>query len=107
MPTESQKKFLDEAKQRLQQVHGSRLRGVVLFGSEARGEATGQSDIDLLVLLSGPIDLAQDLERNLTALYPLSLRLSRRISAKPIAFETYENEDCPLFRAARREGIAA
>lgn len=99
--------LLEELKARLDAVHGARLRGVVLFGSEARGEATEQSDIDLLVLLDGPIDLARDLEQNLMAVYPVALRLGRRISAKPVAIDAYRNDDCPLFRAARRDGIAA
>ena len=101
------KELLADIKARLKKVHGGRLRGIVLYGSVARGEAGPDSDIDVLVLLDAPIDCGHDLETNLDALYPLALRLGRRISAKPVSATEYENESCPLFENARREGIAA
>ncbi|HET6428370.1 MAG TPA: nucleotidyltransferase domain-containing protein [Phycisphaerae bacterium] len=99
--------LLSEIRRRLEQVHGGRLRGVVLYGSEARGEAGPDSDVDVLVLLDDPVDYGRDLEANLDALYPLSLDLGRRISAKPVSATEYESVDCPLYRAAHNEGIAA
>ena len=99
--------LLGEIKSRLAQVHGQRLRGVVLYGSEARGQARADSDVDVLVLLDDPIDYGGDLEKNLQALYPLALEIGRRISAKPVSALEYETVDCPLYRSAQREGIAA
>jgi uncharacterized protein len=98
--------LLEQIKARLAAVHGARLRRVILYGSEARGETAAGSDIDVLVLLDGPIDYGQDLEKNLCALYPLALELGRRISAKPVSAEEYESVDCPLYRSAHLEGIA-
>lgn len=43
--------LLTRVKRALQDAFGGRLRGVVLYGSEARGKAEPDSDIDLLVLL--------------------------------------------------------
>ena len=47
----------------LYEEYGARLRGVVLYGSEARGEATPTSDIDVLVLLDGPVRFGEELRR--------------------------------------------
>lgn len=58
-----------------------RLHGVVLYGSEARGESSPDSDIDVSVPLEGPIDSARDLRANIDALYELVLALERPISA--------------------------
>ena len=99
--------LLHEIRNRLGKAHGSRLRGVVLYGSEARGDSGADSDVDVLVLLEEPVDGGRDLEANLDALYPLSLEIGRRISAKPVSAKEYETIDCPLYRVARREGIAA
>jgi len=40
--------ILQEVKAKLEAIYGERLRGIVLFGSWARGDATDGSDIDLL-----------------------------------------------------------
>jgi predicted nucleotidyltransferase len=104
MLTES---LLNEIKANLQQVHGQRLLGIVLYGSVARGEAGDESDIDVLVLLADPVNYGRDLEANLRALFPLAMRLGRRISAKPVSARDYDTVDCPLYANAHREGTAA
>ncbi len=101
----TKKELLKQIKSRLTGVYHDRLQGVVLYGSEARGSTETDSDIDVLVLLNGPVDYGQDLETNLIALYPLSLNLGRRISAKPVVASEYEKLDCPLYQNAHREGI--
>jgi predicted nucleotidyltransferase len=60
--------LLKRIKTSLEATFGDRLRGVVLYGSEARGEATPDSDIDILVLLTGPVALGQDLRTIIHAL---------------------------------------
>ena len=74
----------------LRQAFGERLVAVVLFGSRARGEATGDSDWDLLVLAE---DLPQRaLERSLFVkrLLPADSRGAISVLAKtPREFEAY------------------
>lgn len=89
----------------LKKAHADRLQGIVLYGSEARRQSRPDSDLDLLVLLSGPLHYGRDLDTNLRALYPLALELDRRISAKPVSANEYETVDCPLYQQAHREGI--
>ena len=103
----SNQELLRQIKERLKAVHGDRLKGVVLYGSQARGEERPDSDIDVLVLLDGPVRFGRDLEANLSVLYPLSLELGRRISAKPVSADAYRTVDCPLYRNAKAEGILA
>ena len=101
----TREQLLKEIKTCLGKAHGKRLLGVVLYGSEARGTAGPDSDIDVLVLLEGPVNYGRDLETNIKALYPLSLQIERPISPKPIDASEYESVECPLYQNAHREGI--
>jgi predicted nucleotidyltransferase len=101
-------RVLDELKERLSAAYGDRLRAVVLFGSEARGNARPDSDIDVLAVLETLTgDYGDELERGLAAVYPVALRLGRRVSVKPLARDEYEQGDSPLLREVRRSGVAA
>ena len=41
---------------RLEEIHGPPLERLVLFGSRARGDGETDSDIDVLIVLFGPLD---------------------------------------------------
>ena len=96
---------LQQIKSRLRAAFGDRLRGILLYGSEARHEAAKDSDIDLLVLLTGPVDEGQDSWTCIRALYPVVLELERPIHAKPTDVCAYETQQLPLYQSARQEGI--
>ena len=103
----NRQELLAGIRERLQKAHGPRLRGVVLYGSEVRDEARPDSDVDVLVLLEGPINYVHDLRTNIDALYDLVLALERPISAKPVDIAVYDAAAYPLYRNAKAEGIRA
>lgn len=47
------RKMLLELEEKLQRVYGNKLKAVILYGSVARGTATEESDIDIMVLVDG------------------------------------------------------
>lgn len=102
-----QDELLKRVKTILQDAFGARFCGVVLYGSQARGNAAQDSDIDLLVLLAGPLDHRCDSRTCVHALYDLVLELERPIHAKPVDVKRYEAQTLPFFREVRREGIPA
>lgn len=98
-------RLLQEIRSRLHDVYGDRLCGVVLYGSEVRGSAEPDSDIDVLVLLKGPVALWRDIRTITAALYPVQLEVIRPLDAMPVDVRDYEAGRAPVYRRAKREGI--
>ena len=90
----------------LVRLYGQRLRQVLLYGSSARNEETPGSDIDLLVLLDGPVDAALEIRRIWDALYPLQLESDRLISVMPADASSVRRGEYTLYRRAVSEGVA-
>lgn len=80
---------------------------VILYGSRARGDASPESDYDLLVLVDGPVD--QDLDNRIgDRLYVLELESGTVLSLIVYAKEVWETplyKAMPLHRNVDREGI--
>ena len=85
--------------------YGARFKGLVLYGSLARAQASAASDMDLLVLLAPPCDFFAELRQIVDLLYPLQMESERLISAKPTGWDDFEQGKLQLYRNARREGI--
>jgi predicted nucleotidyltransferase len=95
-----------KCKEALAKQYGKRLKGVILYGSMARGESTPASDIDLLVLLEPPLDYFSELWQLVDILYPIQLESAQLISAKPVLVNDFEMGSISLYRNAQREGVA-
>ena len=90
---------------RLQALYGPRLERLVLFGSRARGDGDIDSDIDVLVVLKGPVDRRSERERSIDIVAGLSLEYDTVILPVFTDAETYADSDFSLYRNVRREGI--
>jgi len=96
---------LNKCRTALQRHYGARFKGLVLYGSVAREQASPESDIDLLVLLTKPFDYFQELRQIVDLLYPIQLESDRLISAKPAPVDEFEAGSVQLYRNAKREGV--
>lgn len=60
MIAESDRKTVEELRDRLLARNGGRIRRIVLYGSRARGAATPDSDFDLLVVEADPVSKREE-----------------------------------------------
>lgn len=94
-----------EIKSRLEAAFQDRLQGVLLYGSAARNESWEESDLDLMVLLDGPVRFGRDLDTIVEALYPVQLEIDVPIHATPVSAEVFEAGEYGIYRNARRDGV--
>ena len=99
-----QNSIIKKCKETLAKYYGDRLKGVILYGSMARKQAKSSSDVDLLVLLTPPLDYFVELRQLVDVLYPIQLESEKLISAKPVSINDFELGSISLYRNAKREG---
>jgi uncharacterized protein len=65
-----------------------------------------ESDIDLMVLLEGPVDAAQEIRRMWEVLYPLQIESARLLSVMPVDAALYDQGAYALYRQVKADGMA-
>jgi predicted nucleotidyltransferase len=104
--SEKLKIILTELRRRFEALYGERLFRMVLFGSQARGDAEPGSDIDVLVVLKGPVSPCEEIARTINDVADISLEHNEVISCVFVSKEQFERERSPLLLNVQREGVA-
>ncbi|MBI4382491.1 MAG: nucleotidyltransferase domain-containing protein [Nitrospinae bacterium] len=97
--------ILTELRERLTDLYGMRLQQMSLFGSQARGDSTPGSDIDILIVLLGEVDPAEEIARTGGITSGISLDHDVVVSCVFMSSDRYETEQSPLLLNIRRESV--
>ena len=98
--------LLADLRQRLAALYGERLVQLVLYGSHARGEATEDSDVDVLVVLSGEVNVLREIARVSEASLAVDLAHDTLVSLHPISEQEFDAGTTTLARVVQRHGVA-
>jgi predicted nucleotidyltransferase len=97
--------ILTKLRAQLKNYYGDRLQQLILFGSQARGDAQPDSDIDVLVILKGDVNAGEEIEKTSYFIADLCLETDTVISCIFMAKDQFRNRSSPLLRNIHREGI--
>jgi len=97
--------ILAEYRAHLEEIYGPRLANVVLFGSQAREDADPDSDIDILIVLSGPLDDWEETQRTSRITSEISLKFDTVISRVIATPEMFEHSGMSFYHNVRQDGV--
>ena len=100
------KQILNEYRQRLSEILGGDLDSVLLYGSQARGEAIAGSDVDVLCIMKKSFDYGDLISRTSLATAEISLKHDVVISRVFVTRDDYASQDSPFLMNVRKEQVA-
>jgi hypothetical protein len=106
MCTDKLDRVLRELRDGVTQIYGARLVGLVLFGSQARNDAKPDSDIDVMVVLRGPVNPHEEIGGCRSSRRSCALKYEVVISCVYVSEERFSQDQSPLMLNVRREGVA-
>ena len=97
--------IINEFKQAVKEIYGSRLDKIVLYGSYARGDFHKESDIDILVVLKDEeVSFTKELARVSDITWDIWEKTLVNIHFLPMAAKKFYTAKTPLLYWVRKEG---
>lgn len=98
-------RVLEELNKGLFTIYGERLHQVLVYGSQARGEASPESDVDILIILDDPVNPLLEISNTERLIADLSLRNDTVLSCLFISLSEFNNQADLFLRNVRRDAF--
>ena len=92
-------------RRQLREIYGDRLVKLLLYGSQARGQATAWSDIDIMVVLKGRVRPSEEITLTGAVVSGVCLEYDAVIQCLFMDEECFWSMGSPLLRNVAREAI--
>ena len=96
---------LDELQKELQKIYAGHAPALLVYGSYARGEASADSDVDVLLLYPHNVQPGREIYRLREILSALNLRYQTLISILPVDEHQYQNSQATFWKNIRKETV--
>jgi len=90
----------------LEDSYGDRLEQIILYGSQARGDATVDSDIDVLIVLADNCDSRSEIDRTTVFFSDLCMDYGVLVSQVFAHRDWVECKPNPFYLNLRQEGVS-
>ena len=100
------KRLADQVKTHLQETYGEGIKRVILYGSHAGGEATEDSDVDVLVLTDPSLKPSDVRESLSDLLFDMLREEGELVSVIVVPEDFFDNHNLPFMLNVREEGVA-
>jgi predicted nucleotidyltransferase len=101
------RKLMKELKEGLVRIYGDELKAVYLYGSYARGDYRKGSDVDVMIVLSDYKSYWDEINRTGELMQKVCLDYDLLVSRIFMTEGKWKQEDTPLLRNIRQDGLPA
>jgi predicted nucleotidyltransferase len=101
------KSLINQIKAHLIKTYGENIKKVILYGSYVRGEATSDSDVDILVLVDQSLNPFEVRESLSDLLFDILLEEGELISVIAVSEHLFESYNSPFMLNVKKEGLVA
>jgi len=101
------KHLINQIKTHLIKMYGENIKKAILYGSYVRGEATKDSDVDVLVLVDQSLNPFEVRESLSDLLFDILLDEGELVSVIAVPEHLFENYNSPFMLNVRKEGVIA
>lgn len=98
--------ILAEYKERLKEVLGEGLESIMLYGSQVRGDAEDESDIDVLCVMKKSFNYGELIDKTSQVTAEISMKHGVTLSRAFVTSADLKTRKTPFLMNVRREGVA-